>query len=107
MKEFPRRLNVNNKDKFSSFLYDRSLCYFRRDIFEHIISRKDENCYFELDKFCKNYLNNNTEMMEEMKNTVINELHDLGWKCKTSFGNTGLFIYSTENPPSSCYEDTF
>lgn len=107
MKEFPHRLHVNNKDQFSTYLYDRSLCYLRRDIFEHLIIRKDENSYFELDRFCKQYLNNNTEMLENMRTTVMNELCALGWKCKTSFGDTGLFIYSTEDPPSSCYEDSF
>ena len=104
MKEFPSTLNVKSKNKFSSYYYNRQLCYLRRNIFEHIIS-KDENSYFELDKFSRNYLDNNTELITKMTDTVINELEKLGWKCKTSFGGTGLFIYSTENPPPSCFED--
>jgi len=34
------------------------------------------------------------------------ELEELGWKCKKSFGQTALFIYSTENPPPSCWDDS-
>ena len=45
--------------------------------------------------------------MENMTSKIIEELQELGWKCKTSFGGTGLFIYSTENPPPNCYDDTF
>jgi hypothetical protein len=104
MKEFPNRLNVNNKNEFEKFNYDRNLCYLRRNIFEHIIS-KDENSYFELDKFSFNYLNNNNFLLLKMKDTIISELENLGWKCKTSFGDTGLFIYSTEDIPPSCFED--
>lgn len=104
MKEFSSRLNVENKNKFFTYHYDRQLCYLRRNIFEHMIS-KDENTYFELDKFSRNYLDNNTELITMMTDTVISELEKLGWKCKTSFGGTGLFIYSTENPPPSCFED--
>lgn len=104
MKEFPSRLNVNNKNNFSTYYYERQLCYLRRNIYEHMIS-KDENSYFELDKFSRNYLDNNTDLITRMTDVVISELEKLGWKCKTSFGGTGLFIYSTEKPPPSCFED--
>ena len=42
---------------------------------------------------------------QEQYEIVKSELVKLGWKCKTSFGGTGLFIYSTEEPPPSCWEE--
>jgi len=106
MKEFNNRLKVSNKDNFPSYHYERTICYMRRDIFEHMI-RENENCYFELDKFFHNNKIKDKASMETMSSKIMEELQNLGWKCKTSFGGTGLFIYSTENPPSNCYEDVF
>jgi hypothetical protein len=106
MKTFPNKLNVKNKDDFSNIFYTRYLCYFRRDIFEHIIQHT-ENEYFELDHWCRQKLNNDKDNMNKMQNTIIEELTSIGWTCKLSFGGTALFIYSTEKPPSSCYEDGF
>ena len=42
-----------------------------------------------------------------MSEIIIKELEELGWKCKLSYGQTALFIYSTENPPPSCWDDSF
>jgi hypothetical protein len=100
MKEFPKKINVKHINSFSSYLYDRELCYLRRDIYEHMIEH-DENNYFNLDKLLSNRKLNSKKMIT----TIIEELEVLGWKCKTSFGGTGLFIYSTDNPPLLCYED--
>lgn len=101
MKEFPSRLNPKNKEKFPKYRYDRNLAYMRKDIFELVLMCKENN-YFELDKFAKN---NHLEKDEiaRMCDTVIEELQNLGWKCKTSHGETSLFIYSTDDPPPSCW----
>jgi thymidine kinase len=105
MKEFPSRLNPKNKEKFSKYCYDRNLAYMRRDIFELVILG-DENKFFDLDKFSR--LNSVSENdIRSMCIVVMDELKNLGWNVKTSFGGTGLFIYSTENPPPSCYADEF
>ena len=103
MKSFPTILNVNNKDKFSELNYNRILCYLRRELYEHII-REEETNYFELDKFQKKY-SLELKNREKMGETVMSELCKIGWKCKLSFGGTGLFIYSSENPPTNCWED--
>ena len=106
MKEFPNRMRVENKDKFPKLFYDRHLCYLRRDIFEHLLSRNgDENDYFTLDDWCSEHLKNRKDLMGEMRDTIIREIEETGWKCKLSFMGSAIFIYSTENPPSSCYED--
>lgn len=105
MDEFPETISVENKDIFSKYLYYMTLKNIRRDIFEFMISRKDEDKYFDLDKYlCQK---DNADDIASMMNTISTELFALGWKTKLSFGGTGLFVYSTETPPPSCYEDTF
>ena len=99
MKEFPSILHINNKENFKDIYYNRSLCYLRKSIFEHII-KEDENTFYDLDKF-KHLIKKN----EEIILVIIKELNSLGWKCKLSYGGTALFIYSTEKPPISYWED--
>lgn len=101
MKEFPSRLIPANKGDFEQYRYDRNLSYLRRDIFESII-RGDENSYFELDRFAKSRSLKKGEI-EKMRVTIMEELRAKGWKCTLSYGDTGLFIYSTEESPPSCY----
>lgn len=103
MREFPSKLKPENKDSFKKVYYDRMKCYLRRDLYEHILSH-NENDYFSLDKF--NERVDDLELVKKMISELVRELEDLGWKCKTSFGGTGLFIYSTENPPPSCWEES-
>lgn len=101
MRKFPISLNVSNKSEFPDLFYSRIKCYLRRDIFEHIISSKEED-YFSLDHI--NQRVKNIEMIKKIILELIPELEELGWKCKLSFGGTGLFIYSTEDPPSNCWD---
>lgn len=105
MKDFPSNLKPENKQEFSMYRYRRNLAYMRREIFE-LMLLGDENNYFDLDKFARDY-KITTENMESMRNILSNELKELGWKTETSFGGTGLFIYSTDKPPPSCYKDEF
>jgi hypothetical protein len=101
MREFPPTLNAKNKKQFNELYYNRVLCYLRKKLYEHIISH-DENNYFELDIFQNNY-KISTEDLSKMTNIVIEELENLGWKCKLSFGDSAIFIYSTDDPPKSCW----
>lgn len=101
MKEFPYNLNVTIKEHFPEVYYNRVLCYLRRDVYEHII-REDENSYFDLQKFQTKY-KISTENRDKMSEKIMKELDKLGWKCKLSFGDTAMFIYSTEDVPKSCW----
>lgn len=105
MKEFPSRLKPQNKDQFSSYCYNRNIAYLRKEIYELVI-KGDENSYFDLDKFERYYKLKKGEI-EKMSDTISEELEELGWHIKKSFGNTGLFIFSSEEPPPSCYDDEF
>ena len=101
MNEFPSILNVKNKEKFPEIYYDRVLSYIRRDIYEHVI-KEEENNYFDLDIFQKKY-NLSTEVIDKIVQEIMKELENLGWNCKLSFADTGLFIYSTDKPPANCW----
>ena len=97
MKQFPNILNVDNKDMFSDILYRRYICYLRREIYEHML-RNNENDYFAIDSFATKY-NIDIDMAKQMTHELIEEIQNIGWKCRLGFNDTGLFIYSTENPP--------
>ena len=103
MKEFPRTLGINFKDTFETQNYERLLEVTRRHLHDYILGRRDEEDYFVLDDFCKQHMNNNIYILHDIVEVLTKELENLGWKCKLSFGNTALFIYSTEDPPSSCW----
>src|SRR5271156_4688970 len=100
MKEFPEFLNPKNKENFSSKNRERLKCYLRRDLLEHIISHQERE-YFSLDEFNKRV--NDISLTQELIKEIIPELEKLGWNCKTSYGFTGLFIYSEEKP-LNCFE---
>ena len=104
MNSFPDVINVQNISNFPDLNYQRTVGLFRQEIYETILLRKDENEYIDLDVFRRKYCNNKQSVMTEIVNKIILELQDLGWKTKLSFGDGGLFIFSTENPPRSCWD---
>jgi len=97
MNEFHSTLSVKNKNNFKVIYYNRILCYLRENIYEHILIQEEKD-YFDIDCFRKKYTVN-SDILNKLVNTVVEELGKLGWKTKIGFGGTGLFIYSTENPP--------
>ena len=103
MKSFPEHVNVNNIHNFSKINYERILGIFRQEIYETLLTRKDENDYIDLDVFSRKNCKNKSCIINKVVDTVILELQELGWKTKLSFADTGLFIYSTDNPPTSCW----
>ena len=106
MKEFPTLLHVKNKENFSEINYERVLSIFREEIYRQIIQYKtdaDENNYFELDGFGRAYFDGDMDSIQKMAKTVVAELENLGWKCAFGFGDTALFVYSTEEKPKSCW----
>ena len=107
MEKLPSILHIKNKDIFSTLFYNRVFCYLRKSVYEHIIS-KDENSFFDLEQFGKLYFNDNpnrVDLITKLSTEIQLELKELGWNCKLSFGGTALFIYSTDNPPPSCWDD--
>jgi len=103
MKSFPQEINVKNLHNFTKINNDRINNIIRNEIYETLIKRKSENEYIDLDKMSKDHCYNNINMVSKIITDISEELHELGWKTKLSFGDTGLFIYSTEDPPTSCW----
>jgi hypothetical protein len=106
MKQFPEIINIKNKDNFKNIFFENMLSSLRNCIFEHIL-REDENTFFDIDKWCRDNLGNDVDAVKIMIEKLMSELIDKGWNCKISYGGTALFIYSTESPPPSCFEDGF
>ena len=111
MKTFLDEVDIRNKrivmqpykTNFEEFNYERVIQLLRKEIYDHLISRKDENDYFDIEIFCKRSNYPDKENFSKILKIVLNEITELGWKTQLSFGDTGLFIYSTIEKPSSCW----
>ena len=111
MNSFPTEIDIRNKDivlqpykkNFEKYNYERIIMNLRKDIYEHLISRKDENDYFDTEIFCKKFNYYDKTTFSSILKIVLEEITDLGWNTQLSFGDTGLFIFSTEEKPSSCW----
>jgi hypothetical protein len=57
---------------------------------------------FDLDRFSRQN-EEKIDVIQKMTETIMEELTQLGWKCKLSYGDTALFIYTSENPPAGCW----
>ena len=101
MKEFPKHLDVKYKEKFAEINYKRIKCYLRKSLYEHIINHEEKD-YFSLDSFSSKF-EISLDITQKLVDDMIQELEKLGWKCKLSFGNTGLFIYS-DKKPANCWD---
>lgn len=111
MNKFPEEIDIRNKiiieqpykKNFEDYNYNRTLNLLRKEIYDHIISRKDENDYFDIDIFFKKCNYYYKENFSRIIKTILDELTFIGWKTQLSFGDTAIFIYSTEEKPSSCW----
>lgn len=105
MKTFPSSISASNQKNFFELFRKRVECYLRRDIFEFLLSRPNDESYFAIDTFLNKF-----EFVSDLKkdfsvflqNGVMKELHQLGWKTELSFGDTGLFIFSGDKP-ANCH----
>ena len=106
MNKFPKEIDLRNKNliepKFTELNIERITKLFRNDIYIHLISRKEENDYYDIDSFCKKYQYDRNDFTEILE-IIITELQKLGWKTKLSYGDSAIFIYSTQDPPRSCW----
>ena len=103
MNSFPSHIDANNQTSFQEINYERIVSLFRQQIYELLLTRKDDNEYIDLDGFATKYCNRKIANVMKISEQICTELKRIGWNTKLSFGDTGLFIYSTENPPRSCW----
>ena len=97
MDQFPDSIKPSNKD---SFIKEKKNYYTRllRQKLTEFVLNGDENDFFDINSFNKEYIRDEI-MCESIFAIVIDELTAMGWKYKISFGGTGPFLYSSENPP--------
>jgi hypothetical protein len=100
MKRFPSYLKPDNKKKFSSIYFNTMKSDLRKDICLHVLNQPENN-YFSLDAFYSKLPKDDKGLTCVQE--IIEELKNSGWSCKLSYGDTGLFIYSTDNPPANCW----
>lgn len=103
MISFPEDINVRNINNFQNLNIIRIKSLLRQEIYDLLLTRKDENSYVDLDIFLMKHCNRKVCILEAIIKDIREELQNLGWNTKLGFGDTGLFIYSTENPPTSCW----
>ena len=99
MRKIPAELNANNKETFTELRNLDILEKICEDVCNFLIHRTDENEYIDLDKYYIRY----GKLCFPLVEKIITQLNELNWKTKLSFGDSGLFIYSTEDPPRSCW----
>lgn len=101
MDSFPDNIHVDNKDCFDDYRFEHHLSELRKVVYDYILARNEEE-YVDLNKFSKNVSGNCDT--KNLASCVIEELQDLGWNCKLDFGDTVLYVYSTDKHPSDMYE---
>lgn len=101
MESFPKHISPSNKENFTEIRKENLLRVLRNKIYE-LILKGNENDFFDLVIFDKQNVNN-LSLTKNLLQTIIEELQNLGWKTKLSYGDTGLFIYSTEEAPASAW----
>jgi hypothetical protein len=101
MEIFDKRLHVSNYKNFNNLYLDYVEKQLREDIFIHIVKRKNEDDYIDLDYYSSKY---GKDEVYKVLPILTKELEAEGeWKTKLSFGDTGLFIYSTDDLPKTCW----
>lgn len=104
MSYFPTWLRPTNGHLFQEYKIKELEKILSKEIINHLISRENEDEYFDLFIFRSSlpFIVTVNELNIALEN-IKKELCNNGWNVKTSFGDTGLFIYSTEDPPKSCW----
>ncbi len=101
MDQFGREIRVTNKDNFSSIKYEKNLSKLRKHIYNFVLDGNEKD-FFDIDSFNRKYIKD-INNMNNMINTIVQELNELGWKTYIGFGGTGLYIYSSDELPSGVY----
>jgi hypothetical protein len=93
MNSFPDKIKVSNFSK-NALVEERITLYLRKEVYDFLVFRKNNEHYFDLGQFARKY-DLNTPIPSTSTDKIIHELKELGWSAKYSFGKTVLFIYET------------
>lgn len=94
-------LHVEKKSDFVALRRAFCLRKLRNHIMRWMLDG-NENDFFDLDEFNRSLVRDTT-ITNELVELVTAELQSLGWKTFLGFGGTGLYVYSSEEPPANAY----
>lgn len=94
-------LHVSKKSEFPELCRAFYLRTLRKQLMRWMM-KGNENDFFDLDDFNRSVVQD-VSLTQQLVEQVTVELHSLGWKTFLGFGGTGLYVYSSEERPSTAY----
>lgn len=94
-------MKLSNKPHFPAMRRGLLKEKMKKHIFQLMLEER-ENDFFDLDRFNRDYVQD-TSLTLHIVAEIREELHALGWKTHLGFGDTGLYVYSTEELPAGVY----
>jgi hypothetical protein len=108
MKGFPTKLTPSNIQQFSSYRYNRQLCYTRNHIYESMTKESFGKMELGIPNYGINLQNINMGLYDsgyKIDNNIIikisDELKNLGWEVESCYGDTMLFVYPYGEKPTN------
>lgn len=98
MEQFPNEFVPLQQDNFEKLFDEYALSKLREEVYVHVLCNgRDKTKYFDLDDYNKKYVND-MKKTRQFTSQIMEELRKLGWSVATSYGRTGLFVYSGDRP---------
>jgi hypothetical protein len=94
-------MKLSNKPQFQAMRRGLLKDKMKKHIFQLMLEEKETD-FFDLDRFNREYVQD-TALTLHIAAEIREELHSLGWKTHLGFGDTGLYVYSTEELPVGAY----
>jgi hypothetical protein len=102
MQSFSGDISPLNKENFEKLWIEKSKDRLRKHIYNFILSRNNDNDFFDIDIFNRKYIKD-INKTNNIVNDIVVELNKLGWKTYIGFGGTGLYIYDSDDLPVGVY----
>lgn len=104
-KETFSEIRPENETHFCDLMQRHLMLELRKEIGLFIL-RNNQDDYFILDTFYRKHLvYGNNELTLKLTNTLVEELHALGWKTKIVHGGTSIYIFTKQPHKSDNFED--
>lgn len=102
MNSLPETISVANRETFRLQFIEQKKARFRKEVVNFLLKRDRENDFIDIDQFNRKHVLD-MKLTQEIVEAVSNELKELGWYPLLGFGDTGLYILSTEEKPDGVY----
>ena len=91
MSKFPQKLRTSEISSFPTQFQKEELKLYRKEIEWYLLKQESFGFDFEA---CRQKFNLTSSLPLQSKQNLIDELQNLGWKCKLQYGQSVLFIYT-------------